>query len=146
MTIATFWEGDPTAGFVILAVIAVLYFIPTFAARGKPQFNSVLAINFFLGWTLVGWVVALAWAVKEEPSPRFMVNQAPQVLAPLLCASCGKYSAGGSVYCASCGAPFRNVPVPQDVGLCAGCGFTLKADDKFCHRCGRVNPFCGVSP
>jgi len=141
MTIATFLEGDPAAGLVLLALILGLYFIPTFAARGKPQFKSVLALNFFLGWTLVGWVVALAWAVKEESSPRFIVNQVPQALPPLLCATCGKFSAGGSAYCASCGTSFRTAPtapVLQDAGLCLGCGFTLKVDDRFCHRCGRA--------
>src|ERR1700677_168915 len=96
-TLAMVLEGDPAAGIVFLLIILLLYFIPTFAARGKPQFNSVLAINFFLGWTLVGWVIALAWAVKQEPVRQVIVNQAP-LPGPVLCANCGKYSAGGSKF------------------------------------------------
>jgi hypothetical protein len=23
-------------------------------------------LNFFLGWTMIGWVVALVWAVKAD--------------------------------------------------------------------------------
>ena len=109
MTLAAFLDdpGDAAAGIVILIVMVVgsvlIYFIPTFAARGKPQFNSVLAINFFLGWTLVGWVIALAWAVKQDSAPRAIVSHAP-LLEPLLCANCGKYSASGSRFCPRCGA------------------------------------------
>jgi len=108
-TLAMAVDGDPTVGIVFLLFILLLYFIPTFAAKGKPQLNSVLAINFFLGWTLIGWVIALAWAVKQDPAPRVIVNQAPQPVAPqlpnpVLCAKCGKYSVGGSKFCAQCGA------------------------------------------
>src|ERR1700679_2370445 len=98
-TLAMAVDGDPTLGIVYLVIILLLYFIPTLAAKGKPQLNSVLAINFFLGWTLIGWVIALAWAVKQEPVPRVIVNQAPPpapLPAPVLCAKCGKYSVGGS--------------------------------------------------
>jgi hypothetical protein len=28
---------------------------------------SVLVINLFLGWTFVGWVVALAMALRDVP-------------------------------------------------------------------------------
>jgi Superinfection immunity protein len=91
-TLAMIVDGDPAAGFVFLLIILLFYFVPTIAARGKPQFNSVLAINFFLGWTRVGWVIALAWAVKQESVARVIVNQAP-LPNPVICANCGKYSA-----------------------------------------------------
>lgn len=42
----------------------VLYFAPTIQARMSehPRFVPILIINLFLGWTLLGWVGALAWA------------------------------------------------------------------------------------
>jgi hypothetical protein len=27
---------------------------------------SILLLNFFLGWTMIGWVVALVWSVKND--------------------------------------------------------------------------------
>ena len=29
---------------------------------------SIVALNFFLGWTVVGWVVALGWALRDPSS------------------------------------------------------------------------------
>lgn len=47
----------------------LLYFLPTLIViRDKEKSRaSIFVVNLFLGWTLVGWVVALAWAVKREP-------------------------------------------------------------------------------
>jgi Superinfection immunity protein len=50
----------------------VLYFLPSIVAlaRQKRDLVSILLLNFFLGWTAVGWVVALIWAVKvDTPAP-----------------------------------------------------------------------------
>ena len=43
----------------------VMYFIPTLIAfkRMKDNRGAIFALNAFLGWTLVGWVVALSWAL-----------------------------------------------------------------------------------
>ncbi len=45
------------------------YFLPTIiaASRKVPNGGSVLVINLFLGWTLIGWVVALAMAARTVP-------------------------------------------------------------------------------
>ncbi|WP_234313892.1 superinfection immunity protein [Streptomyces sp. NBRC 109706] len=54
----------------------MLYFVPTIIAfaRGVRNAGSVLVVNLFLGWTLVGWVVALAMAARStdrgSPYPR----------------------------------------------------------------------------
>ena len=41
-----------------------LYFAPAFIAswRQKPNVGAVMVINAFLGWTGIGWIVALAMA------------------------------------------------------------------------------------
>lgn len=60
--------------FLGLIVAALVYFVPTVVAfsRGVPNKGSVLVLNLFLGWTLVGWVVALAMAARSsEPRPRY---------------------------------------------------------------------------
>lgn len=60
------------SGPVLFIAILAVYLLPTWVAimRGVPHMGSVLVINLFLGWTLVGWVVALAMAartVTREP-------------------------------------------------------------------------------
>ena len=46
----------------------VLYFLPAIIAfaRNKRDTTSILLLNFFLGWTAIGWVIALVWAVKTD--------------------------------------------------------------------------------
>jgi hypothetical protein len=47
----------------------VLYFLPSIIAlaRSKRDIVAILLLNFFLGWSVVGWVIALVWAVKTDP-------------------------------------------------------------------------------
>lgn len=53
-----------SGAFVLLLILASVYFLPTLIASGRGVRNtgSVVVLNLFLGWTLVGWVVALAMA------------------------------------------------------------------------------------
>ncbi len=52
---------------VILIILSIaFYFLPSFVVGSKSSANSVFVINLFLGWTLIGWVVALAMAVNPE--------------------------------------------------------------------------------
>lgn len=53
--------------FTVLLILAV-YFLPSIIA-GRRQHTSVAGIfvvNFFLGWTFLGWVGALAWSVSGK--------------------------------------------------------------------------------
>ncbi len=57
----------------ILVVFAILtlYFIPIFIAiiRKNTNLVPVFLINFLFGWTLVGWVISLIWACKNDTVP-----------------------------------------------------------------------------
>ena len=46
----------------------VLYFLPSIIAfaRSKRDAVSILILNLLLGWTAIGWVIALVWAVKQD--------------------------------------------------------------------------------
>ena len=46
----------------------VMYFLPSIIAlaRSKRDITAIVLLNFFLGWTMIGWVVALVWAVKTD--------------------------------------------------------------------------------
>lgn len=52
---------------LLLAGGAGFYIFPSLLA-GILKNKNVLAIsllNLFLGWTIIGWVIALVWAVKK---------------------------------------------------------------------------------
>lgn len=42
----------------------LVYFAPTLVAlvRHKRNTLSIFLLNLFLGWTLIGWIIALVWA------------------------------------------------------------------------------------
>jgi hypothetical protein len=50
--------------FIILFFIA-LYFVPTIIAvlRKHRNTGAIVALNALLGWTMIGWVLALVWAL-----------------------------------------------------------------------------------
>lgn len=52
----------------IIIVFLVVYFLPTLVVIFKNKNNgcSIIIINLFLGWTFIGWVVALAWACADD--------------------------------------------------------------------------------
>lgn len=58
-------------GLALIVVVLLAYFVPTVVAfaRGVSNSGSILVLNLFLGWTLVGWVVALAMAARST-APR----------------------------------------------------------------------------
>ena len=60
--------------FVMLGIALGIYFIPSLVAsdRGHHNTGAIIVLNLFLGWTLLGWVLALVWAStqvrpKERP-------------------------------------------------------------------------------
>jgi hypothetical protein len=54
---------------LVYLLLVLLYFIPAVVAgvRHVPHEGSIVVVNIFLGWTLVGWVVALAMACRTIP-------------------------------------------------------------------------------
>ena len=59
--------GFAVAAFIVI-IVFVLYIIPTLVALGrrKTNFASICALNLFLGWSLIGWVIALVWALAVD--------------------------------------------------------------------------------
>lgn len=53
---------------IVLAVLTVGYMLPWMVAalRGRSNHWAVFAVNLLLGWTLLGWVVALVMALTSH--------------------------------------------------------------------------------
>ncbi len=47
--------------------IVLIYFLPFIVAIARKHLDStaIFVLNLFLGWTFIGWVIALIWAVKK---------------------------------------------------------------------------------
>jgi hypothetical protein len=51
-----------------LTVLILLYFLPTIIASNRGhEITGILLFNLFFGWTGIGWVVMLLWALLSTP-------------------------------------------------------------------------------
>jgi hypothetical protein len=99
-------DNGASAALGILGVGLLMYFLPLIIGRNKRDVGAIFAVNLFLGWTLIGWVVALAWALKHDPQPAQVILQQSAQPASMLCSGCGKYSIAGVRFCSVCGQSF----------------------------------------
>jgi hypothetical protein len=74
--IAALAGGSLLLWLLFFAVLAVLYFLPSYIASRRNHRNLValFVANLFLGWTFLGWVGCLIWALvrgsEHEPAVR----------------------------------------------------------------------------
>jgi len=79
------WIVDSRSGFVVLLMAAcivamAIYALPALLAwsMGSPQRVAITLVDLLLGWTILGWIAALIWAIlsgnggsfDEDPPPR----------------------------------------------------------------------------
>lgn len=111
-----------SSGAAVITVIclAILYFVPSFVAAGRERNGGVFVLNLFLGWTLIGWVVALAWAASlKRPDP---VSPATK-----------DFDSSGDL-----------IQSPQAVP-CPFCAEDIKPEAIVCKHCGRDLPSKGAA-
>jgi hypothetical protein len=110
---AAHWLFIPAIPLSILAVLFIPYFIPSIVAFARRHHNAVpiLFLNIFLGWTLIGWVGALIWALTTPREVSSLVAPAREIQPP---------------------AP---APAPEK-RFCPNCGNQVKPTDAFCSNCG----------
>jgi Superinfection immunity protein len=93
-----------------LLFLLLLYFLPTILARHKADAFAIFLVNLFLGWTVIGWLVALVWACAADDVVR--VRYVPYRYAA---AGCGPVSGGR--FCSRCG-----TLAPLSFHYCSTCG------------------------
>ncbi len=57
---------NPIGGIVLIFIMAFFYFLPSFVGYQKRNFGAILVLNLLLGWTFIGWVIALVWAMTKD--------------------------------------------------------------------------------
>ncbi len=84
-----------------LAFLLLLYFLPAIIGRQKRDATGIFLLNLFLGWTVIGWIIALIWACAAQPYAP--VNWVPAAAATRYCCQCGTLTYPGAHFCAACG-------------------------------------------
>lgn len=59
--------GGDFSVLVTIVLSLLLYFLPALVAnqRRHRQGNAIFVLNFFLGWTVIGWIAALVWSFTK---------------------------------------------------------------------------------
>jgi hypothetical protein len=79
-----------------LAFAILLYFLPAIIGRDKRDAAGIFLLNLFLGWTVIGWIIALIWAVSAE-------RCVPVRPGYRYCCQCGTIAVPGAHFCTACG-------------------------------------------
>ncbi len=50
--------------------LCIIYFVPVLLAHDRKHKNvaAIGILNLLLGWTIIGWIIALIWTVKNPNS------------------------------------------------------------------------------
>jgi hypothetical protein len=61
---------------IMLIIGFCLYFLPTIIAFRRDRHNkgAILVLNLFLGWSVIGWVISMVWAVSSSQPPVIVVQ------------------------------------------------------------------------
>jgi hypothetical protein len=65
-------EPDILTSLLVVGAALGIYLAPAIIAIARKVVNvwSVVVVNVFLGWTLIGWVVALAMSVRTSTTAK----------------------------------------------------------------------------
>ncbi len=154
--------------FIFVVMGICIYFIPTFVAVTRKVTNagSVFVINLLLGWSIVGWAVALAMAVKTNMTRIEIVNSEASVVdsirpapqsqvaawrPPVIpeagrrCPRCDKALPNDAQKCTRCDLVIAGASANVSENIkrsgqtnkwCEPCEMELEIDDNFCRKCG----------
>ena len=60
--------AEVLASTAVLVLLVAIYLLPTTIAANRKHNNTapIFLVNLLLGWTFLGWVIALVWAMTNN--------------------------------------------------------------------------------
>ena len=116
-------EIAAVAAVLFFPLALALYLLPSIEGwlADHPSMGAPIALNLFLGWTLLGWVAAFVWAIKKPSRTVFVAQESSNsaaASAPLF-----KHD-------------YSTKPAAPEVKLCPFCAEEVRAAALKCKHCG----------
>ena len=132
--------GDAIGAIVVLILGVLIYFIPSIVGKDKRNAGAIFVLNLLLGWTIIGWVGALIWAMTAEPPAGSEVPATqPSAERAYRCPRCQQPVTRDATGCPSCGIAYVRTAAPAAIipdKKCPDCAERVKADARKCRFCG----------
>ncbi|WP_330949671.1 superinfection immunity protein [Virgibacillus sp. MG-45] len=64
-------------GIVFYIISVFIYFFPSYVAYKRNKHNKIFIylVNFFGGWFIIGWILALILATRKDDRDQIAVNK-----------------------------------------------------------------------
>lgn len=87
---------------IALAIGLGVYFLPAVVAAMRSHENEggIMVLNLLLGWTVLGWIAALVWAVSGSSRDK---PGAPTPATHVKCPDCAELIKREARVCKHCG-------------------------------------------
>ena len=85
-------------GLFLIGLCFILYFLPTIIGLRQQNAQAICVLNLFLGWMVIGWIVALVWALTVDPPNSSLEDTGPT------CGGCGLPISRADRFCSHCAA------------------------------------------
>jgi hypothetical protein len=63
-------RGPTATGVLVMIAVTVVslavYLLPSIVGRRRRNANDIIKLNVLLGWTVIGWIVAMRRALKAH--------------------------------------------------------------------------------
>lgn len=117
-------------GLMLIAGAFAVYLLPAIIATSRKHRSTgaIWALNILLGWSFIGWVVALVWALAGGSEVELAGAS-----GWIVCHACPKTRPTNSETCPHCGA---GKAIPAGQRKCPSCAEWVKAEAVKCRFCG----------
>jgi len=133
-------NGGAALGFLFIVLGIVIYFLPTIIGveRRHQSAGGITVLNLLLGWTGLGWIIALVWACSAVTSPQLppvAVSQATASAGERKCPHCAELIKVEARVCKHCRRDVAPVPARTE-RPCPSCREMNPLERTFCAHCG----------